>query len=100
MCVQDRITRMVIREGCIIFDHYPSPMERACHAKILCPDLIHARLGHPSISTLKNIQGIFVNSFPNNSSCNVCLRAKHTLTSFSNSVPKAENIFDLVHCDL
>lgn len=60
---------------------------------------MHARLGHPSTSNLKNVQDIFVIS-PSNNSCRVCLRAKHTCTSFFCSLSNAKHIFELIRSDL
>lgn len=70
--VQSRTTRMMIGEGELINGVYllrtfPSS-EQACHTITISPDLMHAGLGHPSNSTLKNAQGIYV-ILPSNNSC-------------------------------
>ncbi|XP_070053441.1 uncharacterized protein [Nicotiana tomentosiformis] len=63
------------------------------------PDLIHRRLGHPSLSKLQKM----VPSLSSLSTldCESCQLGKHTRASFSRSVEShAESVFSLVHFDI
>ncbi|XP_070006743.1 uncharacterized protein [Nicotiana sylvestris] len=63
------------------------------------PDLIHCRLGHPSLSKLQKM----VPSLSSLSTldCESCQLGKHTRASFPRSVEShAESVFSLVHFDI
>nr|XP_009802348.1 PREDICTED: uncharacterized protein LOC104247899 [Nicotiana sylvestris] len=63
------------------------------------PDVIHRRLGHPSLSKIQKM----VPSLSNLSilDCESCHLGKHTRASFTRSVEShAESVFSLVHSDI
>jgi len=66
--------------------------------------LWHMRLGHPSPKVLSSVLTT-LEDFDSCSSdlktiCDVCVRAKQTRSSFSESFNKAEECFSLIHCDV
>ena len=67
-------------------------------------DLWHQRLGHPSqqaVSFLSKDLNVFgsLNKEGTNA-CDICYRAKQTRCPFYNSENKANDIFDMIHCDI
>lgn len=65
-------------------------------------DLWHRRLGHPSckvVELIPNVGSSRSNALCNKT-CDVCLRAKQCRESFSLSINKTMDIFQLIHCDL
>ena len=66
-------------------------------------NLWHRRLGHPgseAMSTLSNVLGFSNNSQQKLEVHDICFRAKQARTQFRASENKADNIFELVHCDI
>nr|KYP63606.1 Retrovirus-related Pol polyprotein from transposon TNT 1-94 [Cajanus cajan] len=65
-------------------------------------DLWHKRLGHPSFKISKLIPELSENKCKDllNKNCDICFRAKQSRDMFPLSEHKANNIFDLIHCDL
>lgn len=69
-----------------------------------CKNFWHLRLGHPSsnalnfILNLKNIVKRKTNV--ESTSCDVCFRAKQCCAPFPLSNSKANEVFELIHCDL
>lgn len=63
-------------------------------------DLWHHRLGH-LLSFLSNDLNVFgsLNKEGTNA-CDICYRAKRTRCPFYNSENKANDIFDMIHCDI
>ncbi|XP_074318154.1 uncharacterized protein LOC141654946 [Silene latifolia] len=63
--------------------------------------LLHARLGHSSLSTLKHvIPGSILNKTNSSLHCDTCLLAKHHKMPFPISQTVTSAVFDLVHIDL
>ena len=64
----------------------------------------HAHLDHPS----KQVVSLFAKNFDIGNSlinkmdepCDICFCAKQTRCSFSESASKANEIFELIHCDI
>ena len=66
-------------------------------------ELWHRRLGHPSsavLSVLSHVGSFSRNSEDSEKVCNVCVRSKQTRNKFPDSINKADDSFDLIHCDL
>lgn len=55
-------------------------------------------MGHPSPKVVEIISGI--RNSCSNKNCDVCLKAKQTREVFCSSDSKANDIFDIIHCDL
>ncbi|GJS93292.1 cysteine-rich receptor-like protein kinase 8 [Tanacetum coccineum] len=62
--------------------------------------LWHSRLGHPFISTLKQIKSFPISCNSDISKCTVCPLAKNHASSFSLSASHASCPFELVHVDI
>ncbi|GJS81792.1 cysteine-rich receptor-like protein kinase 8 [Tanacetum coccineum] len=60
----------------------------------------HSRLGHPSISTLKQIKSLPISCNSDISECTVCPLAKNHASLFSLSASHASCPFELVHVDI
>jgi Reverse transcriptase (RNA-dependent DNA polymerase)/Integrase core domain/gag-polypeptide of LTR copia-type/GAG-pre-integrase domain len=95
---QDRISGKMIGEGKIsgglyVVDSLPSALA-ATNSHHVSLNLWHNRLGHPSDYVIKFL-GINSNSFD----CDSCHFAKQHRLPFSDSLNKAEKLFDLVHSD-
>ncbi|XP_061338758.1 alpha/beta hydrolase domain-containing protein WAV2-like isoform X3 [Gastrolobium bilobum] len=74
----------------------PSPV--AC-SLTESPELIHSRLGHPSLSKLRHMVP-FLSSLKS-LNCHSCQQGKHTRSSFANRVNKrADAPFSIVHSDI
>ena len=103
--VKDARTRMILHRCDSPGDLYPvqSPSSpggpRAFSAGV---DLWHARLGHPSTSSLRQIMRGF--SFSCNKtaahSCEACRLGKHVRLPFSSSSTVASFPFELIHSDV
>jgi len=65
-------------------------------------ELWHKRMGHPSIKIIQMIPGISKHGSSSefNKVCDICFRAKQTREKFAVSEHNANNIFEMVHCDL
>lgn len=102
--IQDLVSKTLIGERNGIY-HYEGAVavQAGCMSMASSRDLWHHRMGHPSSKVLLVLTSI--GGFSNNlgvleQSCGVCLRAKQTRDTFSLSINKAVDSFDLVHCDL
>jgi len=100
--IQDLTTRSSIGVGKPkrgVYYLQQTTTERVQANKVITYNTWHWRFGHPSSQALSYI---FSNIRSRNKSdlCDVCLRAKQTRTTFSISENKANNCFDLVHCDI
>ena len=66
--------------------------------------LWHKRLGHPSLQVTESIPGVVYSISSSNElsikSCEICFRAKQTRQYFPDSLNNANEVFDLIHCDL
>ncbi|GKF39743.1 cysteine-rich receptor-like protein kinase 8, partial [Tanacetum coccineum] len=62
--------------------------------------LWHSRLGHPSISTLKQIKSLSISCNSVINECTVCPLAKNHASSFPLSASHASCPFELVHVDI
>lgn len=62
--------------------------------------LWHRRLGHPSSKVLLPLLGVDGSSKNCFDNCEVCYLAKQPRTSFPNSMNKANDLFDIIHCDI
>jgi hypothetical protein len=64
--------------------------------------LWHARMGHPSPQVMQRISQLVNFNFCSNKlrCCDICHRSKQCRLPFHISYNKAENPFDLIHCDL
>jgi transposase InsO family protein len=106
ICVmQDRTSRMLIgagerRDGLYHFQGIPR-IKAMKVEKVEFLDILHQRLGHPSMKVTKLIPvgGSNKNSSLNKC-CDVCQRAKQTRETFSVSDFRASDVFELIHCDL
>ncbi|XP_026397161.1 uncharacterized protein LOC113291895 [Papaver somniferum] len=102
----DRTTRTVIgvgeeRDGVYIF-HSGTLItaNRVSDGEDYC--LWHRRLGHASnkvVSLLPGMNKVDCRKFLNEP-CDICFKAKQTRTTFPVSENKADDFFDLVHCDV
>jgi len=100
--IQDLTTRSSIGVGKPkrgVYYLQQTTTERVQANKVITYNTWHWRFGHPSSQALSYI---FSNIRSRNKSdlCDVCLRAKQTRMPFSISENKANNCFDLVHCDI
>ncbi|KAG7558923.1 Ribonuclease H-like superfamily [Arabidopsis thaliana x Arabidopsis arenosa] len=106
--IQDRISKTVIgvgeeRNGVY---HLQGTVSASANVVKRKSDkaLWHMRLGHPSPKVLSSVLAT-LDDFDSCSSdlktiCDVCVRAKQTRSSFSESFNKAEECFSLIHCDV
>ena len=71
---------------------------------MISQEIWHNRMGHPSSEVLTTLlKSLGINSAINNDACGVCeacLRAKQSRVQFIPSRNKANELFDLVHCDI
>lgn len=58
------------------------------------------RMGHPSFKVLEMISEVGSLGRNNNKACDICFRAKQTRETFISSDSRAEECFELIHCDL
>jgi len=107
LCVlQDRISRTLIgagerRDGL----YYFRTIQRVQACKVVGVnqlELWHRRLGHPSLKITQLVSNSSKNKEHDhlNKNCDVCLRAKQTRDKFSLSEHVANDVFELIHCDL
>ena len=100
--IQDRISRMVIGTGerCKGLYYFKNglPAQALKAGTIYMFNLWHRRMGHPSSKIVGLISGD--RELSSNKSCDICLKAKQTRETFSSSDNAANEIFDLIHCDL
>ena len=64
----------------------------------------HQRMGHPGKKALSSVLST-LKDFDNSTCefkdfCDVCIRAKHSRDSFTDSYNKATQCFSLIHCDV
>lgn len=71
----------------------------ASHTSTSNLHIMHARLGHVSLSKMKHIPECQC-SHLNEYFCEVCVYAKHHKSSFPRSLSRASQCFDLIHLDL
>ena len=103
--VQDRTTQMLIGageqlNGLYFFRGMDDPvMVHAMEVQLV--DVWHRPLGHPASKTMEmlKLSNSSSSSF-DSKSCDVSIRAKQTRDSFSLSINKTSEVFELVHCDL
>ena len=107
LCVmQDRISRMLIGAGKRIDGlcyFCGAQMVKVCKTNGMNQvDLWHKRLGHPSFKITRSIPELSKNKCEEllNKNCDICFRAKQSRDVFPLSKHKANNIFELIHCDL
>lgn len=63
--------------------------------------LWHRRLGHPSMKVVSSLPGMgSSNKNCDVLDCHICFMGKQPRNSFSLSMNKASDLFDLVHCDI
>lgn len=62
-------------------------------------EILHARLGHPSLSKMQHISGCAYQGLKQYN-CGVCIHSKHHKLPFSMSTNRVEHCFDLIHIDL
>lgn len=62
-------------------------------------DLLHARLGHVSLSKLKHLPNVGSSQL-SNFSCDICILAKHHKLPFQYSGSYASENFELIHMDV
>ncbi|CAH9075872.1 unnamed protein product, partial [Cuscuta epithymum] len=64
--------------------------------------LWHARLGHPSPQVMDLLPQISdqLQHDQHSAPCDICHRAKQTRSNFSLSTSRADDVFDLIHCDI
>ncbi|XP_074372026.1 uncharacterized protein LOC141712832 [Apium graveolens] len=62
--------------------------------------LLHARLGHPSVSFMKFLPTIMYNHSVMFTECDTCHLAKQTRLSFSDSITSSSSLFELIHVDV
>ena len=74
------------------------------HTTLMCKvsaSMWHKRMGHPSIRRIKELAKIEISDFPNcKEVCHICPLAKQRRLSFPILNNIAENVFDLIHCDI
>lgn len=72
--------------------------ESVCN-QVVSVDIMHARLGHGSLSKMQHLS--FYNcKHVNNFFCDTCSLAKHHRLPFNSSKSIAKSMFDLLHIDL
>lgn len=76
-----------------------SPNSKSYQSSVNSFDLLHARLGHISLSKMKHL-GICDCNHLNNYFCETCVYAKHHKLPFPRSLTRAAKCFDLIHIDL
>lgn len=62
-------------------------------------ELIHARLGHPSLSKMRHVNAEYCKGITEYN-CGVCYNAKHHKFPFTVNNPRALECFELIHLDL
>ncbi|XP_056844130.1 retrovirus-related Pol polyprotein from transposon RE1 isoform X2 [Raphanus sativus] len=103
---RDRTSRMLIgageREGEGLYRFRGIESLASAHTRVLEESMLwHRRLGHPSSRITGMISDISSSAADNHiRSCDICFRAKQTRLSFTDSFHNANEIFDLIHCDL
>ncbi|KAJ3708504.1 hypothetical protein LUZ61_012209 [Rhynchospora tenuis] len=101
--VQDHSTRTLIgvgeqKDG--VYYYHRGASGRVFHVSRKGPyDLWHQRMGHPSKQITLLLAGLSNNNFSSDV-CEICMRAKQTRDVFPDSLNKAANYFDLIHCDI
>ncbi|XP_048228520.1 uncharacterized protein LOC8264641 isoform X2 [Ricinus communis] len=83
--------------------YYLKTVTSACKAsRVDVFELWHKRMGHPSKKAVELLPNVNSNSIDSVESkpCDVCFRAKQTRKVFLSSDNKANEIFELIHCDL
>lgn len=104
--IQDSTSKMLIgvgkrRDGLYYFLGVPKPqaLKTTIHVSA---DLLHLRLGHPSMQVIKSVPGVVFDSTNKglDTPCEVCVRAKHSRDKFPISKHTASDSFDLIHCDV
>ncbi|KAJ3698018.1 hypothetical protein LUZ61_001723 [Rhynchospora tenuis] len=102
--VQDCITRTLIGVGEHkngIYYYHPKASGRVCHARRKEDhELWHQRMGHPSFQLTSFISGVKNDSSSSKHVCEICLKAKQTRDVFPISLNKANESFELIHCDI
>ncbi|KAJ1703741.1 hypothetical protein LUZ63_003520 [Rhynchospora breviuscula] len=101
--IQDHSTRTLIgvgeqKDG--VYYYHRGASGKAFHVSRKEPyDLWHQRMGHPSRQITLLFAG-FSNNDVSKDVCEICMRAKQTRDVFPDSLNKAANSFDLIHCDI
>ncbi|XP_074264291.1 uncharacterized protein LOC141586820 [Silene latifolia] len=105
--IQDRSSKTVIGAGEQVEGLYYLKGVRTTEAHVHTVkgldsvELWHRRLGHPSTSISRFLPCLSsTNKSFHSKHCKICLRAKQTREPFSLSSNIADDIFDMIHCDL
>jgi hypothetical protein len=77
----------------------PSSSVAAPTTLVVSASTWHRRLGHPSVDTMSNASSI-IYSRRTHDLCHTCQLGHHTCMPFVSSASRADNNFDLIHCDL
>jgi hypothetical protein len=80
----------------------PSPCAAPVAALAASPSTWHHRLGHPGVDALSKLSSdsSVVCSRRTHDFCHACQLGRHTRMHFASSTSRADNIFDLIHCDI
>jgi hypothetical protein len=80
----------------------PSPCVAPVAALAASPSTWHHRLGHPGVDALSKLSSdsSVVCSRRTHDFCHACQLGRHTRMHFASSTSRADNIFDLIHCDI
>jgi hypothetical protein len=80
----------------------PSPCAAPAAALATSASTWHRRLGHPGVGALCKLSGdsTVVCSRCTHDFCHACQLSHHTQMPFASSTSRADNIFDLIHCDM
>jgi hypothetical protein len=80
----------------------PSPCSAPATALAASASTWHRRLGHPGVDTLSNLSSncSIICSRHTHDFCHACQLGRHTRMPFASSMPRVDNIFDLIHYDL
>jgi hypothetical protein len=84
------------------FTFAPSPCAAPTTALATSASTWHRRLRHPSVDTLSKLSSnsSVIYSRCTRDFCHACQLGCHTRMPFASSTSRADNIFDLIHCDL
>ncbi|KAJ4790588.1 Retroelement pol polyprotein-like [Rhynchospora pubera] len=84
-----------------VYYYHPKASSRVCHARRKEDhELWHLRMGHPSYQLTSLISGAKGDSSDIKNVCETCLKAKQTRDVFPISLNKANESFELIHCDI
>jgi hypothetical protein len=80
----------------------PSPCVASAAALAASTSTWHRCLGHPSVYTLSKLSSdsSVICSRRAHDFCQACQLGHHTRMPFTSSTSRADNIFDLIHCDM